>query len=471
HDQAEPMPTVVETVPAGGVPVTTTSGPMPQVMTGSMASPTIQSTVPPAGAPVVPSAGSPSGTRLAPTAVPPGPPSLYAPASGGLKPVSATAPAAGAWPSAYAQGPAPSTGTGGTSYSDNPIMGMSPPTAGAPPSKTRLVPAAAPAQCAECQSAPAAAPAPAPVGGPPVLPVDRSRRSDPEVARARRQRLLARAMQNMGVGPLASGPPPVAPHAPPPAPGAGAGSSSAGAAASGAARGADAEVRRALEQALPIARETDLFARLGVARGASGEDVKQAYLRLVKQFHPDRFTSPALADLQGGLREVLSALNEAYAVLSDRTRRSEYLARTASGGRAATEAAAAAARADFQKAEAARRTGDHARARIFLEAAVRSDRRPDLLVALAVATLASGRKEDRPKARAHLEEAMRDGTCSPAFVAAGRMEKEDGHPDRAEKLFRAALRADPKSEEAATELRLIEGRRQTRAEARADAKK
>ena len=46
-----------------------------------------------------------------------------------------------------------------------------------------------------------------------------------------------------------------------------------------------------------------------------------------------------------------------------------------------------------------------------------------------------------------------------------------GHPDRAEKLFRAALRADPKSEEAATELRLIEGRRQTRAEARADAKK
>ncbi len=235
--------------------------------------------------------------------------------------------------------------------------------------------------------------------------------------------------------------------------------------------GPEGEIRRALEAALPLAREADLFARLGLPRGASPEEVKAAYLQLVKQFHPDRFGMPGLANLQPGLREVLSALNEAYGVLSDRTRRNEYLARSSAGGRAPTEAAAAAARADFQKAEVARRAGDHARARLFLESAIRSDRRPDLLVALAVATLASGRKEDREKAWRHLEEAMKDSGCSQAFLVAGTVARDDGDHDRAEKLFRAALRADPRNEEAGRELRLIQGRRQSRAEARADAKK
>ena len=304
------------------------------------------------------------------------------------------------------------------------------------------------------------------MGVPPAPPAPPGRRSDPEESRARRQRLLARAMQNMGVGPLSAGPPPARPPAttpgsPPPA----------GAQAPSRPTGPEAEIRRALEAALPLAREADLFARLGLPRGATPEDVKAAYLQLVKQFHPDRFGSPALADLQPGLREVLSALNEAYGVLSDRTRRNEYLARTASGGRASSEAAAAAARVDFQKAEVARRAGDHARARLFLESAVRSDRSPDLLVALAVETMASGSPADREKARRHLEEAMKEPGCSRAFLVSGTMARDDGDPDRAEKLFRAALRADPRSEDAARELRQIQGRRQTRAEARSDAKK
>jgi curved DNA-binding protein CbpA len=325
-------------------------------------------------------------------------------------------------------------------------------------------------------AAPGLPPAVAPATAAPVEPpVDMSRRSDPEVARARRQRLLARAMQNMGVGPLASGPPPEAGPAPRPAVPRGspppAAAPPAGARAAAPGYGPEAEIRKALETVLPLARAPDLFARLGVPRGATSDEVKDAYLRKVKQFHPDRLASLALSDIQDALREVLSALNEAYAVLSDRNKRSEYLARTASGGRAATEAAAAAARADFQKAELARKAGDHARARLFLESAVRSDRRPDYLVALALATMASGGPEGRERAHRHLEEAMKDPACAAAFLAAGRMARDDNDPDRAERLMKAALRADPKNEEAARELKEIQGRRLKRAEARADAKK
>ena len=299
---------------------------------------------------------------------------------------------------------------------------------------------------------------------PPRAPPDPARRSDPEEARARRQRLLARAMQNMGVGPLSAGPKAAAASA-------AAKAASSATAPSSAPTPAEREIRRALEAALPLARDKDLFARLALPRGATSEDVKGAYLRLVKQFHPDRYGSPALADLQGGLREVLAAFNEAYATLSDRVRRTDYLARSASGGRAATEAAAAAARADFQKGEAARRTGDHARARLFFEAAVRTDQRADYMVALAAETLLSGKPEDRERARRHLAEAMKDPTCSGAFLAAGVMAREENDPDRAEKLFRASLKADPRNEEAARELHQIQGKRTVRAEARSDAKK
>jgi curved DNA-binding protein CbpA len=312
----------------------------------------------------------------------------------------------------------------------------------------------------------ATAPVLAPVvtGTPPGA--DPARRSDPAESRERRQRLLARAMQNIGAGPFAAGPPrPAAPAGmpAPPVP--------EGARAPSRLAGPEAEIRRALQAALPLAQESDLFARLGLARGASGDEVKAAYLQLVKQFHPDRFGAPGLADLQPGLRDLLSALNEAYGVLSDKASRNAYLARTTSGGRAPTEAAAAAARADFQKAEVARRAGDHARARLFLEAAVRSDRRPDLLVALAVETLVSGKASDREKAWRHLEEAMKDTGCAPAFLVAGKMASDEEDHVRAEKLFRAALRADPRSEEAARELRQIRGRREKSAEARSDAKK
>lgn len=298
---------------------------------------------------------------------------------------------------------------------------------------------------------------------PPRAPPEPARRSDPEEARARRQRLLARAMQNMGVGPLSARPRAAAA-------GSAAKAASSATGAPSTPTPAEREIRRAIEAALPLARDADLFARLGLPRGATTEDVKGAYLRLVKQFHPDRYGSPALAGLQGGLREVLAAFNEAYAILSDRVRRTDYLARSASGGRAATEGAAA-ARADFQKGEAARRTGDNARARIFFEAAVRSDQRADYLVALATVTLLSGKPEDRERAKRHLIEAMKDPTCSGAFLAAGIMAREENDPDRAEKLFRACLKADPRNEEAARELHKIQGQRNIRAEARSDAKK
>jgi hypothetical protein len=283
---------------------------------------------------------------------------------------------------------------------------------------------------------------------PPATP---ARRSDPIEARARRQRLLQQAMRNMGVGPLAGAsrpagttPPPAAPAlTPAPVPPQG---------------GPEEQLRAALVVVAPRAQQKDLFARLGVPETAGRDDVKKAFLALARQFHPDRFASPALADLADAVRDFFTAVNEAYEVLSDDRRRAEYVARR----KGAPQAQADAARVDFHKAEACFRTRDFVRARGFYESAVRADPRPEYQAALAMALLADPQHRDRTRARAILAEAVRDASCDRAHYAAGILARDEGDDVSAERCFRAAVAANPRNADAVRELRHVERRRAER---------
>jgi len=292
---------------------------------------------------------------------------------------------------------------------------------------------------------PAAVPPPAPSSPPP------GRRSDPEEARARRQRLLARAIDNMGLKPMP------APRAEP---------AKAKEEPREAPSGAEQAMRRALQFVLPRSQEKDLFARLGLERGAGTEDAKSAYHQLVRQFHPDKYALPGLSDLQPALKDLLAALNEAYATLSDKARRADYLARTGAGGGAPTKEQAGEARVDFQKGEACHRTRDFARARQFFEAAIQADPRAEYRVALAATILADPRATDRGRLKDILAEAAKDPTCDRAHYLAGVVAQKDGDEACAEKAFRAAVQVNPGNAEAARELRRIEAARAARGEVR-----
>ena len=162
------------------------------------------------------------------------------------------------------------------------------------------------------------------------------------------------------------------------------------------------------------------------------------------------------------MRELFTAVKEAYEVLSDDRRRAEYLASRRAGGTGAAAAQAEAARVDFAKGEACLRTRDWTRARGFYEAAVRANPRPAHLAALAYALLADPRHRDLARARALLDEATRDARCDRALYVAGLLARDEGDDLRAERMFRAAAAANPRAEEPARELRALGARRRGR---------
>jgi DnaJ-class molecular chaperone len=57
--------------------------------------------------------------------------------------------------------------------------------------------------------------------------------------------------------------------------------------------------------------QEDYYSILGIGRDASEQDIKQAYRRMVKKYHPD------VAEDKEKAQEEMTKVNEAYGVLSD----------------------------------------------------------------------------------------------------------------------------------------------------------
>ena len=62
----------------------------------------------------------------------------------------------------------------------------------------------------------------------------------------------------------------------------------------------------------------DYYEVLGVSKGASEEEIKKAYKKLARKYHPDM--NPGDKEAEAKFKEV----NEAYEVLSDKEKRAKY---------------------------------------------------------------------------------------------------------------------------------------------------
>jgi hypothetical protein len=83
-------------------------------------------------------------------------------------------------------------------------------------------------------------------------------------------------------------------------------------------------VRERVRARLLLVEDGDYFAVLGVARDATGYEVKRAFLELRRTFDPSHLLSPELSDLAGDVHKITTVLEEAFEILKDGARRERY---------------------------------------------------------------------------------------------------------------------------------------------------
>jgi curved DNA-binding protein CbpA len=68
----------------------------------------------------------------------------------------------------------------------------------------------------------------------------------------------------------------------------------------------------------------DYYEVLEITRQASASEIKAAYYKMAKRFHPDRYHQPEHAELRGKLEALFSMITQAYETLHDSRQRSAY---------------------------------------------------------------------------------------------------------------------------------------------------
>jgi hypothetical protein len=83
-------------------------------------------------------------------------------------------------------------------------------------------------------------------------------------------------------------------------------------------------LRLRVKARLALVEDGDYFALLGVARGATGYEIKRAYLELRRGYEPARVLTAQTADLAEDVKTIVEVLDEAYEILRDPNRRERY---------------------------------------------------------------------------------------------------------------------------------------------------
>ncbi|MEN9797664.1 MAG: hypothetical protein RL653_1360 [Pseudomonadota bacterium] len=293
--------------------------------------------------------------------------------------------------------------------------------------------------------------------------------SDPqdpaEAARLRRQRLLRRAVENMGVlptqrgpeGAVAVAPAAAVPQAPPPPP-----------------SSLTPEERAFAEQlegrATSLAGK-DHFTVLGVTQTATKDQVKAAFLQLAKTFHPDRLPLPLQPSHGARINSVFDAIRAAYDALQDDAARARYVEELKAGPpkpgfkpgvKGEPEPVEQQVRELMRTGELQLKKKEFAAAeRTFARAHELDGKHAESVAARGWAIyLDPSRKEELPAVRQFQQDALKlDPKCARAHYQLGVIARVQGDMGAAEKLFRAAVAANPRHAEASAEVRLLEIRK------------
>jgi tetratricopeptide (TPR) repeat protein len=202
---------------------------------------------------------------------------------------------------------------------------------------------------------------------------------------------------------------------------------------------------------------------LGLGRTATEAEVKDAYFRLAKRFHPDAHHGESLGDLRDELEAVFIRLGDAYDVLRDPRRRADYeqrLGRVRPGAADATaptpeptpardpEAEAQAAEIALRRAAKLFETEKYWDAIQLLEPAIETlppKSRTRARVLLARCNLKNPNWVKRAE-EILLTTTREDPRAADAWALLGQVYADKGLATRARSMFRRVLELDPEHE-------------------------
>jgi hypothetical protein len=208
------------------------------------------------------------------------------------------------------------------------------------------------------------------------------------------------------------------------------------------------------------------FEVLGIPRASNDVQVKEAYFRLARRFHPDTHHDAILADMHDKIEAIFIRLGEAYEILRDRNRRASYESDLASRTprsplsapnqppAADPELEARVAEESVKRAEDYLAEGKYWDAIQLLEPAVNAlSGKWKTRGRLALARGYLKNPHWLKRAEDVLQTIVReDARSADAFYLLGALYKQGGLPSRAASMFRKALEAKPDHEQAAAEL-------------------
>ena len=223
----------------------------------------------------------------------------------------------------------------------------------------------------------------------------------------------------------------------------------------------------------------DHFALLGIGRDAPADQIRTAYFALARQLHPDRLAAVGIVDEKRDAQRLFAQINQAFDILSNPRRRTEYLEVLSAGGESAVRAQADRAEALAQRllsAEDHFRRGEMALRRDQLDEAHAEFKQavelnPDegehhALLAWTTYCTAPDKAAVRAAIKAGFDTAIKASPRSASpHLYLGRMARMEGHDQEAIRHFQRALQLMPGHSEAASELRVLEARVSARASA------
>ncbi len=227
-----------------------------------------------------------------------------------------------------------------------------------------------------------------------------------------------------------------------------------------------AETRTRLEEKLAAARTATHYECLEVPTTATGAQIRNAFDKLSRTWHPDRLGALGDAELTQKARSLYERLSAAYETLVDDRRRQQYDALTLA---VPTQPAGSRpdileAEVNFNKGRACLAQNDVVKAGEFFDVASRQDphqARYRQFRAYARFRVADPKdRKARTDALDELKATLADTVASDeALVLLGLLHRENGNPELAEQAFRKALELNRRNAEARRELEQLEAAR------------